>query len=246
MNGYQRYLQFSNKLIEKFLEVSPWFHPKSPDIIHHAIVPSATYAPWLSDDHFMSLYDAIKNHSLVDIYRCWELYTLGHQLSDINGCYLEVGVWRGGTGALLADVANNYGKTVYLADTFSGVVKASHEDTVYYGGEHSDTSVEIVQTLMQDLKLANVEILEGIFPDQTGDQIPQNIALLHCDVDVYESAAHIISFVQDRLCSGGVIVFDDYGFDSCVGITRLVNKLKSDPKWFFVHNLNGHALLIKK
>ena len=244
-NGYQ-FLAENKFFIEKIRSFSPWFHPKSPEVKHQGIVPDATYAPWLCDTHFMSLFEAVRKHTLVDFYRCWELYTLGHQLAKLDGCYLEVGVWRGGTGAILADTVKESGKTVYLADTFSGVVKVGSKDTVYRGGEHSDTSVDIVQKLLSNLELPNAQILEGIFPDDTGDAVLGDIAMLHCDVDVYESAANIVSYAQNRLCKGGVIVFDDYGFDSCVGITRLVNELKVDPKWFFFHNLNGHALLFKK
>ncbi len=245
MSGYQ-FLSENSSFLDKIRNLSAWHHPKSPDVQHQGVVPYATYAPWLSDPHFMSLYESVKNHTLVDFYRCWELYTLGHQLAGLDGCYLEVGVWRGGTGAILADTVKDIAKPVYLADTFTGVVKVGDKDTVYRGGEHADTSVETVEDLMAGLGLANTQVLEGIFPDDTGNAVLGDIALLHCDVDVYESAAHIIDYAQHRLCQGGVIVFDDYGFDSCVGITRLVNELKDDSKWFFFHNLNGHALLFKK
>ena len=55
---------------------------------------------------------------------------------------LEVGVWRGGTGCLLAAKAQslNRNATVFLCDTFSGVVKAGEIDNFYKGGEHADTS----------------------------------------------------------------------------------------------------------
>ena len=244
--SWHQYINKNLSLIENIRSFASWSHPQSPEIHHQGIVPHATYAPWLSDKHFLTLYDAVRDHTLVDFYRCWELYTLGHQLAELDGCYLEVGVWRGGTGAILADSVKKSDKAVYLADTFSGVVKVGSKDTVYRGGEHADTSADIVNNLISSLNLSNVHILHGIFPDDTGNEVKGDIALLHCDVDVYESALHIVSYAQDRLCKGGVIVFDDYGFDSCVGITRLVNELRSDPRWFFFHNLNVHALLFKK
>ena len=240
------FLEQNRLMINKIRQFTPWHHSKSPEILHQGIVPEATYAPWLGDKKFMSLYARVKNHTLVDMYRCWELYTLGHQLSGLNGCYVEIGVWRGGTGAILADTVKNTNKPVFLADTFSGVVKVGDKDTVYRGGEHSDTSVEIVQDLMSRLELTNTTIIKGIFPDETGEAVRGKIALLHCDVDVYQSASQIVDYARNRLCSGGVIVFDDYGFDSCVGITRLVNELKEDKEWFFFHNLNGHAILFRK
>lgn len=45
---------------------------------------------------------------------------------------------------------------------------------------------------------------------------------------------------------GARIVFDDYGFSACEGVTRLVNQLRTDLQDFpFVHNLNAHAILVR-
>lgn len=224
----------------------PWCHPKSPDISHHRVLPYATYSPWLADEEFQRVYRYIKTHTLVDIYRCYELWMLGKQLSNVHGNYLEVGVWRGGTGALLAStIKANAEKHMYLADTFKGVVKASCGDTVYVGGEHADTSPELVSELLTSLGLSNFSLLQGVFPEQTARAFKGELALLHCDVDVYSSAKDVVEWAMPLLSLGGVIVFDDYGFFGCEGVTRLVNELRADSRFLFIHNLNGHAILIK-
>jgi O-methyltransferase len=226
---------------------APWSHPRSPDISHHRVLPHATYSPWLLDEGFQTVYQRIKNHTLVDIYRCYELWTLGQQFSLVPGNILEVGVWRGGTGALLASaVKANPEKHVYLADTFSGVVKAGSDDTTYVGGEHADTSPGLVSDLLNGMGLTNFSLLQGIFPEQTADGFKGRLALLHCDVDVYSSAKGVVEWGIPLLCQGGAIVFDDYGFSGCEGVTRLVNELRLDTRFLFIHNLNGHAILIMK
>jgi hypothetical protein len=65
----------------------------------------------------------IQRNTLVDIYRCYELWTLVEQTSKLAGGIMEVGVWRGGTGALIARKALIAGveDPVYLCDTFQGV-----------------------------------------------------------------------------------------------------------------------------
>jgi O-methyltransferase len=95
----------------------------------------------MSDEAFLSVYQRVKDFTLVDIYRCYELWTLAKQAPA--GAVVEVGVWRGGTGAILAAASRS---TVYLADTFRGVVKAGENDTRYKGGEHADTSKAGVQS----------------------------------------------------------------------------------------------------
>ncbi len=182
----------------------PWSHPKSPEISHHRVLPHATYSPWLLDEGFQAVYQRIKSHTLVDIYRCYELWTLGQQMNHVPGNFLEVGVWRGGTGALLAtSVKENTEKHVYLADTFQGVVKASDDDTVYVGGEHADTSYTLVSDLLKGLGLSNFTLLEGMFPEQTADDFKGKLALLHCDVDVYSSAKDVVEWGIPLLSGGG-------------------------------------------
>ena len=224
--------------------VEPWHHDRSPELLHSRAHPGASYSPWLTDTDFLQQYAKIRDFTLVNIYRCYELWTLAQDANRIDGAILEVGVWRGGTGCLLARACP--GKTVYLADTFEGVVNAGEQDTRYAGGEHADTSEEIVKTLLAETGASNARLLKGIFPAQTASAVNGPIALLHVDVDVYQSAKDTVEWALPRMAAGSRIVFDDYGFFGCEGVTRLVNQLRTDLSDFaFVHNLNGHAVLIR-
>lgn len=44
---------------------------------------------------------------------------------------------------------------------------------------------------------------------------------------------------------GGIIVYDDYGFKNCAGITKHVEEQMNCNDRLVVHNLNGHALILK-
>jgi O-methyltransferase len=232
------------RLVRSHKGVATTSHERSPDLLHSRLQPSASYSPWLSDHEFLNLYERIRNFTLVDIYRCYELWQLGQHCGHIEGAILEVGVWRGGTGCLLAKAAPR--QTVYLADTFEGVVKAGEQDTRYVGGEHSDTSEQLVLDLLADAGVTNARLLRGIFPDETADTIRGPIALLHVDVDVYQSAKDTVDWALPRLPVGATIIFDDYGFFGCEGVTRLANQLRNDLKGFtFFYNLNGHAIFVR-
>ena len=212
------------------------------------LIPDAL-APWATDGAFVGLWTEIHGHTLTDVYRCHELYQLVREVAHIPGDILEVGVWRGGTGAVLAAAASTWKPTarIWLCDTFSGVVKAGSLDPSYVGGEHADTSPQAVKSLINRLNLDNVEILAGIFPDETGSLLNSDrIALCHIDVDVYRSAADIVTWVLPRMERGAMIVFDDYGFSSCKGITRLVDELRTDGHGQYFYNLHKHAILVKR
>ena len=220
------------------------------NLSYDRIYPIADYAPWNSDGVFLETYDAIKRNTMVDIYRCWELWSLVEQTAKLaRGGIIEIGVWRGGTGALIAKKAAicDIESRVYLCDTFRGVIKAGTGDTAYRGGEHADTSRCTVETLLHTLGLPNVAILEGAFPDETAHLISDGevFRFCHIDVDVYDSARDIIDWIWERLCIGGIVVFDDYGFHETNGITRFVNEQLPERDRIVIHNLNGHAVMVK-
>jgi O-methyltransferase len=225
-----------------------FYNPKAPEFKYQKVLPRATYSPWYCDAEFRRVFMAIHKHTAVDMYRLYDLWSIAGQLSGVEGCFLEVGVWRGGTGALLASVSARMtpARKIFLADTFQGVVKTGEKDAGYADGVHADTSVDIVRELVTSMGLSNVTLLPGIFPEDTAEQVTSDkIALLHCDVDVYESAKDVVEWTLPRLTAGGVIVFDDYGFYACAGVTRYVNELRSNKNFFFIHNLNGHAVFVK-
>ncbi len=211
--------------------------------------PKATYAPWETDADFQRVYQRVRHATLVDVYRCYELWQLVGQSRKVHGALLEVGVWRGGTAAIIAAAATKHGiaDPVYACDTFSGVVKAGVRDSTYGGGEHSNTSEDMVRRLLHDdLDLQNIRLLTGIFPEDTGNQITESaIRFCHIDVDVYASARDIVTWVWPRLPPGGMIVFDDYGFVTTDGITALVDEMRTGNDRIVIHNLNGHGIVVK-
>lgn len=217
--------------------------------IYRSVLPKARYAPWVQDGIFQEVYSKIRAHTLIDIYRLWELWCLVGETCHIPGGVLEVGVWRGGSAALIAHrLAMESNQKLYLCDTFSGVVKAGSSDSYYRGGEHADTSREHVVQLLQEIgRKVEIEILKGVFPEETGDALSDRIfKLVHIDVDVYQSAKDVLDFVWPRIPRGGLVVYDDYGFEECIGVTKHVDEQRGMKDSIVIHNLNGHAIIVKR
>lgn len=223
--------------------------PRFPGIRHADIFPLATYCPWLADEEFESVYEVIKPNTLVDRYRCYELWQLVAEAGKLErGDLIEIGVWRGGTGALITRKCQLAGiqDTVYLCDTFKGVVKAGPQDEGYGGGEHADTTQEAVLRVCRTLELDRFRIVPGVFPDESGHLLSdRHFRFCHIDVDVYQSAKDIVEWIWPRLVRGGIIVYDDYGFYACGGITQFVNEERRKTDRIITYNLNGHAVVIK-
>lgn len=94
--------------------------------------------------------------------------------------------------------------------------------------------------------MKNVKILKGIFPDDTGKFVKANkFRFCHIDVDTYKSAKDIIDWIWSKIVVGGIVVFDDYGFICCRGITKFVDEQRKKKDRIIIHNLNGHAIMVK-
>lgn len=61
---------------------------------HRLLAPTATLSPWYDDQAFLATYEAVVDNTLVDIYRCWDLWAALAQVAEVPGDVLEVGVWR--------------------------------------------------------------------------------------------------------------------------------------------------------
>ena len=202
-------------------------------------------APWIDDKQFSKIYNKIREHTLVDRPRCYSLFLLCKQIRKLPGDVLEVGTWRGGTAGIFTQMLPD--KTIFMADTFEGVVKSSAWEH-YEDRAHSDTSEETARTLLNDMNVTNFEILKGIFPEDTGTKVRmKRFSLIYLDLDVYESTKDAFNYVWNKVTDGGVVVFDDYGMISaCSGISKFVNEIRDDDDKFFIQNLNGQAYVIKR
>jgi O-methyltransferase len=217
---------------------------------HGMIFPTLTYSPWRADQGFDTVYRAVRRNTLVDQGRCWELWTLLEELRAVPGAVLEVGVWRGGSGALMAARCVELGieDDIYLCDTWTGIVKTGDVDTYYHDGKHDDTSRDIVERLLARMGLGRrVKLLQGVFPDDTASLVTADaLRLVHIDVDVYQSARDVFEWAWPRLSPNGIAVFDDYGCAATPGVAQFVDEQRGREDRLVVHNLNGHALVVKR
>lgn len=202
----------------------------------------STYSPWLADSEFARIYQAVRQHTMVEVYRLYGLWALAQQLRRLPGEFIEIGCWRGGSACVLAVAAE---RPVIVCDTFAGVAKASSQDNSYIGGEHADASEADVRAIANSLGV-DLEILPGVFPDETGPRVAdQRFAMCHVDVDTYRSAKDAGDWLWPRLLPGGAIVYDDYGCATCDGIREYIEEQRQLPDRITIHNLNGQAVVIK-
>ena len=190
---------------------------------------------WMSDKDFLKIWNKISDNTMIDICRGYMLYQFLKNTSHLKGETAEVGVWRGGTGQLMAEVLPH--KKVYLFDTFEGLPAISPEFDKHFHsqGQFNEASYENVKSLFNSNR--NVEVIKGVFPQsiRSGGVFPESYCFVHVDVDLYQPARDCCEFFYERLVPGGVMIFDDYGFGTCPGVTRAVDE--------FFHDKHGHFYL---
>jgi len=118
------------------------------------------------------------------------------------GCFVEFGVYQGGSAWALAVVAKAQGRKLYLYDTFEGIPCKDQLDT-HNIGDFSDTSYESVCAA-----IPYATVIKGIFPKSLIDMdLP--IAFAHIDCDQYQSTKDAINTFRPMMAKGGLMVFDD-------------------------------------
>jgi len=145
---------------------------------------------------------------------------------NIQGDFIETGVWRGGTSifmrALLAahDVRN---RKVYVADSFQGLPPPDEDSWPEDKGDVHHTvpllavSEEEVKNNFRKYGLLDDQVvfLKGWFKDTLPTAPIEKLALIRLDGDMYGSTMEALMALYPKLSRGGFCVVDDYALDGC-------------------------------
>lgn len=120
-----------------------------------------------------------------------------------TGCFVEFGVYRGGSAWYLYQIAD--GRQLHLFDTFTGMPFADEGDS-HAAGEFADTDQATIQAALPNAILHPGEFPKSLAPST---DLPL-IAFAHIDCDQYRSIKAAIENFVPLLTKGGIMLFDDY------------------------------------
>jgi len=179
---------------------------------------------------FDNYYDQdVRVRTLMDTGKYVVFYQVLSSLVNIEGQFGELGVYKGGSARFFARIAEDFGKEVYLFDTFNGIESGmlGDNDVAVQGpnmreGEfkHELSNVEVVKEFLSDLP---VHIFQGRFPQSASD-VDEQFVFVHLDADMYASTLAGLEWFYERLVPGGVIVLDDYTLPSCPGVKTALDE----------------------
>lgn len=224
-----------------------------------------------SHKHVLELFPAyIRRIHLGRFLAHYELFKL---ITDIPGCIVEAGVYRGSsllTFSKLMEIFSPGDRTrrVFGFDNFKGLGKFHKKDgkeDPASGKVKGGWSAKNVQAEVEELiNISNqdnfisgherVRLVVGDLADTLPAFIKDNpglrISLLHIDVDMYEATKVTLEHLFPLVVPGGLVVFDEYGMIPWAGETEAADeyfkKVNYKPKYKKFHfSQNPHGYFIK-
>lgn len=146
--------------------------------------------------------------------------------NNIEGSYVECGVYMGGSIMNIVLTQLNYAKLVhiYLYDTFEGMTQPGELDINYRSVPASKIlrnpnkrCICSIDQVRKNLSLTGypqefLHYRKGDVRATLKQEVPAKIALLRIDIDWYELTKISLESLYPKLVAGGVLILDDYGY----------------------------------
>jgi O-methyltransferase len=172
-------------------------------------------------------------HTMIGLKRLNNIQYCAEEIikNNIEGDFIETGVWRGGACIFMRGILKAYGVTnrsVWVADSFEGLPEPNTETYPQDIGStwHLQPVLQVTLEQVKDnfsrygLLDEQVHFLKGWFRDTLPKAPIEKLALLRLDGDMYESTMDALSNLYPKLSPGGFVIIDDYCLDSCVQAVR--------------------------
>lgn len=197
---------------------------------------------WLRDEEFRAVYSRFHRPSFRrTMDRFYLLDQLAQFACDVPGDTAECGVFEG-LGSSVICRRTQPGKTHHAFDSFEGLSTPLSIDGDYWStGDLHATEAEFRSNLAE----YDVVVHAGWIPDRFADVADLEFSLVHVDVDLHEPTLDSIEFFYPRMSERGVMVFDDYGFDTCPGARTAVDDFFASQPERVLHVPTGQGVVVK-
>jgi O-methyltransferase len=191
------------------------------------------------------LFYKIRKNTLVNVSRLNTLYNLTKEIDGLRvpGTIVECGVYNGGSAAVMA-YASFGARDLYLFDSFQGLPPPGEMDGVEARSRFHDGwclgDLSKVKELFAELGIpgSRVHIIKGWFQETLPSITVNQVALLHIDVDWYDSVRLSLHKFYDSVQPSGFVVLDDYG--RWEGCKRAVDEFIRERKLDVNLTISGH------
>jgi O-methyltransferase len=204
-----------------------------------------------ADAAFLEVADPLREsrRTMLGYDRLFTLWQAAGNVARLGLPVVEVGSFRGGSAALIAEALRRAGGAaleLHVVDTFAG-----HIDDSF-----TDHDVEEQRGKFRGTDAGDVREFLGAYP---GVQVHQGDAatvvrawperrygLVHVDVDLYGPTRDCLTYFGPRLAVGGVIVVDDFGSPTCPGVDTATGEFLQAHSGYQSWKLEAEQMVLVK
>jgi hypothetical protein len=179
--------------------------------------------------------------------RKYNLDQLFQLVAHVDGDVAECGSYRGASAYFLGRriIGGQLAKKLYLFDSFDGLSAPDTIDGLWWKQGDLRCEVDALRDNLRRLPDTRfIEILPGWIPERFNAVAGNKFCFVHIDVDLAQPTADSLAFFYPRMAKDGILVFDDYGCDTCPGVTAVVDAFFSDKREPIVNLASGGAFVV--
>ncbi len=199
------------------------------------ISSSITTLPIEADKQIINFINICSKFSMTGHQRMYLLSQsiLNVKEKNLEGDFVECGVWKGGNLLLYKLLNDFYGlnKTIFAYDTFAGMTAPEDVDIEFRGRsakqlleDHKYKNLgnvlcfssldSVKKNISEYAKLKNINFIIGPVEKSLllEKNLPKKISVLRLDTDWYSSTKIELEILYPKLVQGGILIIDDYGY----------------------------------
>jgi hypothetical protein len=208
---------------------------------------SEEYNPFLQEEPFKTIRKKAleRAKSMISDAQLFDLIQFIRLTQNVPGDVVEFGSLHGGSGAILVEALNHFGrKPVWLFDSFEGIPKSKYGLDYRWNNSFSNNSFTEVQNAFADCN--NVRVIKGNIC-KTFKIVESNISFGYLASDTLETGEVLLNFMWPKLSVGGIICVCDYGsFPNCLPLTMYVDRFFENRKDAWIYHPAKCGIVIKK
>ena len=197
-----------------------------------------------NDAEYLADYERFDRSNYRSFDRKFAMKELAKLSLRIPGDFVECGVFRGASAFLLAKLidARAPDRRLHLFDSFAGLSRPGiHDGSYWRAGALASDLGEVTRNLAP--YAGRIVFHPGWIPQKFHEVEDVSFAFAHIDVDLYEPTRACLDFFASRMTAGGLIVCDDYGFETCPGARRAVDEFAASRRLPVVHLPTGQGVV---
>jgi predicted O-methyltransferase YrrM len=188
---------------------------------------------------------AAANPKPMELAIAWRTHTLcwaARSCLAVAGDYVECGTYEGySMEVVLRYLDGLAGRQCWLYDLFNPTGAQGEGKPL---PEHSPVLFEKVKARFA--AWPNVTVTQGKVPDILRTVSPERLAFLHVDMNNTDAERGAMEVLFDRLSTGGMVVFDDYGWTGYQDQKQAADQFAAGHGLSILELPTGQGLLIKR